>query len=117
VWLSSCVFAGLSIYVIPIVFIGFNPPGKAMIGPANCTVLDLLHGETPSAPTRVAVWFAKWKAMRLCLVVLLVLLVLVPHTTNVWRGRKEGVLLCVFLVGLVALLVNLVGLLSIIAII
>ncbi len=113
---STCVFTVLLVYLLPTIFIGFNPATSTALEPANRTVLDLLQGETPSAPTSIALWFAEQRALRLGLTVSLVLVMCALQTTDTWKGRREGVFLCVLAFSLVVLVLSLAGLLSIIAV-
>lgn len=115
--ISSYILVGLLIILLPIVFIGFNPPHKGTLNPANRTVLDLLQGESLAAPTRLAVRFAQCGTLRWILAILPGLIAVFLRVLNRWKTWGERTLLGTLLLGLAILVLNLIGLLSIIAVV
>ena len=116
--LYACLSSFLFIYALPFIYIGLSPKEpEGYLQVANCTVLELLDGNRPSPPTKMAVWFAEYRITRLLLTIFLIILMVIAEFVIRKPNLRENIYSAIIWIALGAFFLNFLGLMCILAVI
>lgn len=108
----ACLTILLFVHQLPLIYTGYSPHhDDPML--RNPTVLDdpQITYEQYAPPTRLALWFAGQRNMRMALTVALLLFMIIVHLSRIQMIWKRVICLSVMWLGLVVFIINYLGLL------